>query len=634
MAEKYDFAGWVTKNDIRCTDGLVIRHNAFLDNDSKTVPLVWDHSGQSTPENILGHIKLENRDNGVYGYGKFNDTDRGQTCKKLVQSGDIGALSIAANRVRRANGNQVVHGNIYEVSLVMSGANPGAYIDSISHSDNGVEVLDEILFSSEHIHSLDYPDDNIEGFEHASKEKKEPAPKEEPNGQNGADIELTDEENKAIEDAVASLSQDDLKKILDFIIKNLHGGRPFNDEEDFTSFMANLSDEDSDKLANFLFSQENSEDVKHSDNYYEEDDQMAYNVFENNNNNLQNEEELIEIKHSMINDLKQGVDTLQGVVRAYEGDLIEHGVTNIDMLFAVEPDKGAPGWIKPEEPSIVETILSKIKTTPQHQIHGRWADITGEEARARGYIKGREKLDEVFPVLNRRTHPQTVYKKQSFDRDDWADVTDFDLVEWVKPEMQEMLRYELARAVLIGDGRKDSSPDKINENAIRPIVKDDKLFVTKVYGITADTFIETAMRSRRLYKGSGRPDLFCDLVLLTEIELKKDGDGRYLYGSGNAPASDSDIAKMLGVNSIICPQFMDGTGYAIEVNLSDYEFAVPDKGKAKMFDDFDIDFNKMKYLIETRLAGAMNQPKGAVVFTKEAAPTTSSSSSASTGTGK
>lgn len=252
--KQYDFAGWVTKNDIRCSDGLIICHNAFLDNDSKTVPLVWDHSGKSTPENILGHVKLENRKDGVYGYGKFNDTDRGQVCKKLVESGDIGALSIAANHVRRSNGNQVVHGNIYEVSLVMAGANPGAYIDSISHSDDGNEVIDSLLFSSEHIHSLDYPDD--EEFEHASKEKentvKTEDSKKKETSQNGNDASLTEEDNKAIQDAVSSLTEDDLKAILDFVVKELHGGKPFESEEEFTKFMNNLSDEDSDKLMNFI----------------------------------------------------------------------------------------------------------------------------------------------------------------------------------------------------------------------------------------------------------------------------------------------------------------------------------------------------------------------------------------------
>lgn len=628
--KQYDFAGWVTKNDIRCSDGLIICHNAFLDNDSKTVPLVWDHSGKSTPENILGHVKLENRKDGVYGYGKFNDTDRGQVCKKLVESGDIGALSIAANHVRRSNGNQVVHGNIYEVSLVIAGANPGAYIDSISHSDDGNEVIDLLLFSSEHIHSLDYPDD--EEFEHASKEEentvKTEDTKKKETSQNGNDASLTDEDNKAIQEAVSSLSEDDLKAILDFVVKELHGGKPFESEEEFTKFMSNLSDAESDKLMNFLFSEENN-DVKHSD--IKEDDLMAnYNVFENTANNLKNEQELTEIRHSMIEDLKAGKDTLKGVIDVYHDDLIKHGVTNIEQLFTTEQDTNAPGFIRPEEPSMVETILGKVKTTPHHQVHGMWADITADEARAKGYIKGREKLEEVFPVLNRKTYPQTVYKKQSIDRDDWVDITNFDLVNWIKPEMQDMLRYEIARAILIGDGRAISSGDKISEEHIRPIAKDDKLFVTKVYGVTADTFVETVRGSRRLYKGTGRPDMFMDIELLIAIEAKKDNDGRYLYGVGNAPAADEDIARILGVNSIICPEFMDGTGLGIEVNLRDYELAVPDKGKATMYDDFDIDFNKMKYLIETRLAGAMNVPKSAVVFTKEAAST----SGASTGTGE
>ena len=610
--DKYDFSGWVTKNDLKCSDGVTIRHNAFKANDNQKVPLVWNHN-HSSPANVIGNVLLKNRDTGVYGYGFFNNTETAKLAKELVQHGDVVSMSIGARNVKRSSANDVIHGNIYEVSLVLAGANPGATIDSvITHSDEGAEEK-IVVFTDNLIHSALYPDDEEIVITHADEDDNQKTDTKKENDEDSSE----DDINDLAAQILASLTEDEMKELNKYIHK-LAGNVPDD------KIIDSLTQDQLDDIMNYAFElmEKNSSDEENDEEKDDkENEEMNHNVFDNNTDAYTANVELAEIKHAMLDDLVSGNGTLQAVAEFYSDKLLEHGITDIEQLFTVELDTNAPGWVRPEDPSLVTKIINGLKKTPRHTVHGRWADITEDEARARGYIKGNQKLEEVFTLLNRRTYPQTVYKKQSFDRDDWVDITDFDLIAWVKPEMKEMLNYELARAVLIGDGRATSSADKINETNIRPIATDieNNLFAQKVFGVTAATFVETDKRSRRLYRGNGKPSLYIDSELLTEIELIKDDEGRYLYGVGNRPATDEEIAQLVGCSECVAPEFMDGTGLAIKVNLNDYELACPSKGAAQMYDDFDIDFNKMKYLIETRVAGALNAPKSAVIYTTAAA---------------
>lgn len=579
----YDFSGWVTKNDIQCSDGVIIRHGAFLQNNNKKVPLVWQHNHKDIG-NVLGHILLQSRENGVYGYGYFNGSESAKEAKELVEHGDITAMSIGANKVKRKNGRDVIHGNIYEVSLVLAGANPGALIDSvIKHSDDGEDEESIILFTDNVIHSAVNPDDEVEDeIEH----------------------EDIDEEMKNLsEDISEIITDEELKQIGDYVL-NLapEGTKP-------KEVMQTLTDDQIQQVSDFILQMLND-----SDDAEEEEEEVKQNVFSN-----QNPEATLthaDLAADILADA-QSCGSLRRAFTEHKDEMLEHGIETIDDLLTVETTTGAPGFIRPEEPSMVDKILASVKTTPRHTVRGRWADITNEEARARGYIKGNEKVEEKFSTWNRETHPQTVYKKQSLDNDDIIDITDFDVVSWLRGEMRDMLRYELARAVFLDDGRLDSSADKIKKDRIRPIVKDSEEFVTTVNSVTAETFIETVLKNKsKNYKGTGRPSLYIDDTLLTEIKLLKDNDGRYLFGD---ILSDQTLAGKLGVKEIVAPDFLVDKGIAIMVNLADYEMACPSKGKSKSYEDFDIDYNKHKYLIETRVAGALNTPKSAIVFDKAAA---------------
>ena len=583
----YDFSGWVTKNDTQCSDGVIIRQGAFLENDQKKVPLVWQHN-HADIDNVLGHVILHSREKGVYGYGYFNSSDKAQTAKELVQHGDISAMSIAANKVKRKNGRDVVHGNIYEVSLVLAGANPGALIDSvIKHSDEGEDEESAVIFTDNIIHSALNPDDlDDEEIEHAEEDETSE------NGLDDLSKEIsntfTDEQLEQIGDYAMSLAPKGTKK------------------EDLMSV---LTEDQVDQVSDYILQMLND-----SDEEEEEEEEVKQNVFSN-----QNPEETLTHADLAADILAEAESygSLRQSFTAHKDEMLEHGIETIDDLLTVEVTTGAPGFIRPEEPSMVDKILSSVNTTPRHTVRGRWADITTEEARARGYIKGKEKVEEKFSTWNRETYPQTVYKKQSLDNDDIVDITDFDIVIWLRGEMREMLRYELARAIFLDDGRLSSSAEKIKTDKIRPIVKDDDEFVTTINSVTAATFIETVLKNKPLhYKGTGQPSLYMDESLLVEIQLLKGTDNRYLFGD---ILSRQALAAKLGVKEIVTPEFMSGKGIAVMVNLKDYEMACPAKGKAKTYEDFDIDFNKHKYLIETRVAGALNTPKCAIVFDKAAA---------------
>ena len=590
----YDFSGWVTKNDTQCSDGVVIRQGAFLDNDKKKVPLVWQHN-HADIDNVLGHVILHSRDKGVYGYGYFNSSDKAQTAKELVQHGDISAMSIAANKVKRKNKRDVVHGNIYEVSLVLAGANPGALIDSvIKHSDEGDDEESAVIFTDNIIHSALNPDDMDEEIDDEI---------------NHADDETNDDINeKELESLMQDISEtftdEQLEQIGDYAMSLAPKGTKPED-------VMNVLDENQmEQVSDYILQMLND-----SDEEEEEEEEVKQNVFSN-----QNPEETLthaDLAADILSDA-EACGSLRQAFTAHKDEMLEHGIETIDDLLTVEVTTGAPGFIRPEEPSMVDKILSSVNTTPRHTVRGRWADITNEEARARGYIKGNEKVEEKFSTWNRETHPQTVYKKQSLDNDDIIDITDFDVVSWMRGEMRDMLRYELARAIFLDDGRLESSSDKIKTDKIRPIVKDKKEFVTTINSVTAETFIEVVLKNKpKHYKGTGQPTLYMDESLLVDIQLLKGTDGRYLFGD---VLSRQALAGKLGVKEIVTPDFLSGKGIAVMVNLKDYEFACPTKGAAKTYEDFDIDFNKHKYLIETRVAGALNTPKCAIVFDKAAAP--------------
>lgn len=584
----YDFSGWVTKNDTQCSDGVIIRQGAFLENDQKKVPLVWQHN-HADIDNVLGHVILHSRDKGVYGYGFFNSSDKAQTAKELVQHGDISAMSIAANKVKRKNGRDVVHGNIYEVSLVLAGANPGALIDSvIKHSDEGEDEESAVIFTDNIIHSALNPDDlDDEEIEHAEEEET---------NEDGLE--------SLIKDISETFTDEELEHIGNYAMSLAPKGTK---KEDLINV---LTEEQLEQVYDHIQQMLNDD----SDEEEEEEEEVKQNVF-----STQKPEETLthaDLAADILADA-ESCGSLRQSFANHKDEMLEHGIETIDDLLTVEVTTGAPGFIRPEEPSMVDKILSSVNTTPRHTVRGRWADITTEEARARGYIKGNEKVEEKFSTWNRETYPQTVYKKQSLDNDDIIDITDFDIVIWLRGEMREMLRYELARAVFLDDGRISSSADKIKTDKIRPIVEDEDEFVTTINSVTAETFIETVLKNKPLhYKGTGQPSLYMDESLLVEIQLLKGTDNRYLFGD---ILSRQALAAKLGVKEIVTPEFMSGKGIAVMVNLKDYEMACPAKGKAKTYEDFDIDFNKHKYLIETRVAGALNTPKSAIVFDKAAA---------------
>ena len=580
---KYDFSGWATKNDLKCSDGRIIRRDAFKDNDGQTVPLVWNHQ-HNDPLNVLGHALLENRAEGVYAYCKFNDTPAGQNAKMLVEHGDVSALSIYANRLKQDNCN-VTHGVIREVSLVLAGANPGAFIDSILR--HGEASDDEaVIYTGEQL-----------SLEHADKEDNMDDNKQEKTVQDVVDS-MT-EEQKNVMYALIGQALEDVK----------HGDV---DEED-----------------------QNQENNKEG-----EDEEMKHNVFENDNNK---KNELTHADMEMIlKDAKRCGSLKEAVLQhaeAIPGDALynTYGIKpnkdkeGISMLY---PDyknlNNVPDFIK-RDTGWVAQVMNGVHHTPFSRIKSMFADITEDEARARGYIKGNLKKEEAFTLLKRTTDPQTIYKKQKLHRDDIIDITSFDVVAWIKAEMRMMLEEEIARAILVGDGRQTSDDDHIQENHIRPIYKEEKLFVVNRVldkqnnaDDRAKLFIRTAIKARKDYKGSGEPTLFCTEDLLTDMLLLEDTNGRIIYDSV------SKLATALRVKNIITVPVMEGVNrtngesgkcdlLGIIVNLKDYNVGADKGGAVNMFEDFDIDYNAHKYLIETRCSGALIKPFSAIVIEEKQA---------------
>ena len=606
MGVNYDFGGYATKNDLRCSDGRTIRKDAFKDNDGQTVPLVWQH-GHGDPENVIGHALLENREDGVYCYGSFNGTSKAATAKALVEHGDITALSIYANKLKQQGGD-VLHGVIREVSLVLAGANPGASIDFpiLAHSGEESET-EATIYTGEPLY-LKHEDVEEEPVEEkpAEEEKEEPPVEEK---------EEEEKEEKGKEEM--ALEHADNEKTVKDVFDELT-----EEQKNVVYFMIGQALEDAGVEAEG-----------------EEDEDMKHNVFDN--------EEMYgnELTHAdyqqIFDDAKRLGSLRDAVIMHMEDGVLAHsipmegmdgpsqttaaqtyGFRDPDMLFPeYRSMNNPPEWIK-RETGWVQKVMSGAHHTPFSRIKSVFADITEDEARAKGYIKGKLKKEEVFTLLKRTTDPQTIYKKQKLDRDDVIDITDFDVVAWIRGEMRLMLDEEIARAVLIGDGRSGASDDKISENHIRPIVSDAPLFSVPVSvtagdtdAVTAKNFIDSAIRGRKSYKGSGTPTLFTTADLHTEMLLLEDQIGHKLY------KSDAELATALRVKEIVEVEVMEGLKVngkdvlGIIVNMNDYNIGADKGGEINMFDDFDIDYNQMKYLIETRISGALIKPFSALVLT-------------------
>lgn len=592
----YDFSGWATRCNVKCSDGRTIMKDAFVDNDKTTVPLVWQHN-HTDADNVLGHALLENRAEGVYAYCSLNNTPEGQRAKELVKHGDICSLSIYANQLKQTGGN-VIHGLIREVSLVLAGANPGARIMdvNIAHGDNAdgdayIFNASETLDIGTEVEDIEHSENNKEGENMPNKEE-----------QKEIKVEHADEGNdeETIQDVFDTLSEKQKKVVYAMI------GMALEDKENGNA---------------------------------QEDKEVKHNAFDASNE-ADNQTELM---HSEVLAAIEDAKKTGSMKEAF----ISHGITNVETLFPeVQAVNKTPELIA-RDTSWVSVVMGGVKHSPFSRVKSTAANITADEARARGYIKGKQKISEVITALKRTTLPTTVYKLQKMDRDDVIDITDFDVIAWLKQEMRGMLDEELARAFLIGDGRDGSDDSKINEQNIRPILGDNATYtvartLTRTSGETnsdfAKDFIKDVIKSRKEYKGSGNPILFTTEDLLTEMLLIEDKIGHRIY------KTEAELATALRVSKIVTvPVFeghtreVSGSNYAlmgILVNLADYNVGADKGGAVTMFDDFDIDYNKYEYLIETRCSGALVKPYSAVTFEEKLAASSSGEQAGGEGTGQ
>lgn len=616
--KKYDFSGWATRFDIKCADGRTIKPGAFDDCDGLTVPLVWSHDHYS-PMNVLGHALLKCQPEGVRAYGYFNNTEVGQHARESVRNEDVTSLSIYANNLQENKSTgDVFHGNIKEVSLVLAGANPAAYIDMpyVAHSEDGT-------FEAEIGPGCEYVDFELYHSDADGEEEKgDNMENEERNVQDVLD-EMTEEQA-----AVVQYLLDDQKRAL---FEELEAEE--DEYEDDEEYEEEPDDEDEDEY----------EDEDESEE--EDEEEMKHNAFdaETRTGNYLSHDDM----NVLMSDAKRMGSLKEAVLEHMEDGVLAHalpspipmdgmdgpspdtarqtyGVRDLNMLFP-EPKNlnNPPEWIR-REMDWVSVVMNGVHNTPFSRIKSTYANITEDDARARGYIKGKQKKEEVFTLLKRVTNPQTVYKKQKLDKDDVIDITDFDVVAWIKGEMRMMLDEEIARAILIGDGRAQDSDDHINEQNIRPIAKDVDLFNVKVNvtvpanatgAVKANKVIEEIIRARKFYKGSGNPIFFTTADMLTEMLLLKDDINHKLY------KSEAELATALRVSRIVEVEVMEGQQIdskdlvGVIVNLQDYNVGADKGGAVSLFDDFDIDYNQMKYLIETRCSGALIKPFSAMTVT-------------------
>lgn len=584
---KYDFSGYATRNGVRCTDGRTIMKDAFRDNDGTTVPLVWQHD-HSDPSNILGKVKLENRPDGVYAFGKFNDTPAAQDAKLAVRHGDITAMSIYANHVKQESG-LVQHGNIREVSLVLSGANPGAFIDnvSIAHGDETLTLDDEIVIYSGEEFAHDDSEEQIEvspvepeetEFEHKEAPMADTETKDAPKA--GAE----EKGGKTVQQVIDSMTEEQ-KKVLYALVGMAAEGEG-GDEE-----------------------------VEQSEGDYD-----MYNAFEGDGDNeFRHADEFVSNEFDAVFDeAKRNGRFSDAVIRHAQN----YGITNIDILFPdAQAIRNTPDFYG-RRTEWVNTVLNGTQHVPFTRIKSMYADITADEARARGYTLDRNnnkrKIDEVFNVLKRVTTPQTVYKKQKLDRDDIIDITSFDVVAWLKQEMRIMLDEEIARAVLIGDGRDVSDESKIRTDSIRPIAFDDDLYtikveITDVNDVTA--MIDQVTQAQVNYRGSGSPTFFASPSLVAKMMTQRDQLNHRMYSNRGDLASELSVSNILDVPIMDQATTEDGRPIlGLIGNLKDYTIGADRGGNVSMFDDFDIDFNQQKYLMETRCSGALTLPKSFIAI--------------------
>lgn len=600
---EYDFCGWATKSGIRCSDGRMIMPDAFKECDGQSVPLVWNHQHNSL-NNVLGHALLKNCKDGVYAYCSFNDTDDGRRAKELVMHKDIDALSIYANELKQQNHN-VCHGKIREVSLVLAGANPGAMIRQvICHSDTGDYELDDEAEIYNEANSISMSDE-------------------------------TDTEDSMTKESLAHADDQEESS---------------NSSEKTVADVINSMNEEQKKVFFFCVGQAAEGKVTPADDSSEENDDMKHNVFEDE----------VDEQDTLMHGADADFATIMGDVKRYgslsesmiahgvdldsinTSDVMMHagvagtdyGIKDIDMLFPdYKTTTNVPGFVK-RDMGWVAGVMNAVSHTPFSRIKSVFANITEDDARARGYIKGKLKKEEVFTLLKRTTDPQTIYKKQKLDRDDVIDITDFDVVAWLKSEMRMMLDEEIARAVLVGDGRTPAAEDKIQETHLRSVFNDDPFYSIKASmkfaaeptnDELAEAFIEKAIRARKEYKGSGNPVLYTTEDMLTNLLLLKDKIGHFIY------KNVSELATTLRVSDIVTVPVLEGmqrtpgssetalTGKkpnldGIIVNLKDYDIGADKGGAVSMFDDFDIDYNQQKYLIEARCSGALTVPYSAIVL--------------------
>lgn len=569
---KYDFSGWATRNNIKCSDGRTILRDAFKHNDGQTVPLVWNHQHNESA-NVLGHAVLENREEGVYAYCTFNDTEAGKNAKLLVEHGDVTALSIYANQLKQ-NGSNVMHGTIREVSLVLAGANPGAFIDSIIR--HGEFCEDEAVI---------YTGENL-SLEHADQKPSDKAGED-----NKGDGKVEGKDQKTIKDVVDSMSEEQKNVLYALVGQALEGKE-----------MAQSAIEENNNI----------EDGG--------EQEMKHNVFEGRETDKKDV-----LSHDAMETIFKDAKRYGSLKESFLAHAENYGIKDIEWLFPDAKNVNMPPDFIKRDDSYVQKVMRGVHHVPFSRIKSMHADITADQARAKGYIKGKLKKEEVFTLLKRTTSPTTIYKKQKLDRDDVIDITDFDVVAWLKMEMRMMLDEEIARAILVGDGRLSSDDDKINEMCIRPIATDADLYCVKAKvsvaaAATEDeiakAFIRTVIKSRKEYKGSGSPTLFTTEDILTNCLLLEDKNGRIIYDTVEK------LATALRVKEIVTVEVMEGAKTKVEeqekplmalmVNLVDYYVGADKGGAVNMFDDFDIDYNQQKYLMETRCSGALVKPFSAI----------------------
>jgi len=597
---EYDFSGWATRTNLLCSDGRTIRRGAFSGQDGARVPLVWNHN-YTSPDNVLGHADLVEREDGMYAYCTFNDSEAADSARTGVQHGDITNLSIYANHLKQM-GNDVVGGKIREVSLVLAGANPGAFIDNVSFAHGEDSEEEAIIFTDEEI-----------ALYHSDDEKKKKKPEDDEDDEKKEDDNSEEETDEEDED----MTDEEKKKLQ-------HADGDETVEEVFNT----LSDKQKQAVYAIIGAAlEEEGEAEHSD-FEQEGEQMKHNVFD-----TEMENEGATLSHDDMKIILDDGKRLGSLKESFLAHADDYGIKDIDWLFPEARNLNTPpDWIK-RDTDWVQGVLNGVHKTPFSRIKSMFADIREDEARARGYIKGKRKKEEVFSLLKRTTDPQTIYKKQKLDRDDITDITDFDVVAWIKAEMRMMLDEEIARAILVGDGRLASSDDKIQEAHVRSILNDDELYSLKKNveftaaekadanydQIKAKKIINMVIKARKDYKGSGNPTLYTTEDFVTDCLLLEDGIGHKLY------KTEEELRTALRVSKIVTVPVLEGVtredGQGVEhsligiiVNLSDYNVGADKGGAISMFDDFDIDYNQYKYLIETRISGALIKPFSALVI--------------------